>query len=131
MARQWPPYLDPAFKNNRGVWDPDRWHLERKRGETPVQGEARDEAEVRKEGPRKERGGGGLTAGGQEAEDLQQLVLSPQRRSFLSGCTSGGGGATEPEVKLVFDLIKLLAFAEINNPNCSGIIFDLCNCTTR
>ena len=101
------------------MWDPDRWHLERKRGETPVQGEARDEAEVRKEGPRKERGGGGLTAGGQEAEDLQQLVLSPQRRSFLSGCTSGGGGATEPEVKLVFDLIKLLSFAEIHNPNCA------------
>ena len=99
------------------MWDPDRWHLERKRGETPVQGEARDEAEVRKEGPRKERGGGGLTAGGQEAEDLQQLVLSPQRRSFLSGCTSGGGGATEPEVMLALDQIKLYLFTVIHFQN--------------
>ena len=41
LARQWPPYLDPAFKNSRGVWDPDRWHLERKRGETPVAGETK------------------------------------------------------------------------------------------
>jgi len=89
LARQWPPYLDPAFKNARGVWDPDRWHLERKRGETPE--EQKDEGgkenlgDRRKEA-RKERGGGGL--GPQEAEDLQQLVLSPQRRSFLSGCAS-------------------------------------------
>ena len=42
LARQWPPYLDPAFKNARGVWDPDRWHLERKRGETPTGLELKD-----------------------------------------------------------------------------------------
>jgi hypothetical protein len=35
LALQWPPYLDAAYKNGRGVWDPDRWHLDRKRGETP------------------------------------------------------------------------------------------------
>jgi len=100
LARQWPPYLDPAFKNARGVWDPDRWHLERKRGETPVGLERKDgpdsgkEPIKREKEPKKERGGLGA---GQDGEDLQQLVLSPQRRSFLSGCTSGGG---EPEVNL-------------------------------
>lgn len=41
LAKVWPPYLDPAFKNSRGVWDPDRWHLDRKRGETPPQFEER------------------------------------------------------------------------------------------
>ena len=46
LARQWPPYLDPAFKNSRGVWDPDRWHLERKRGETPVAGEIKGDIQA-------------------------------------------------------------------------------------
>ena len=105
LARQWPPYLDPAFKNARGVWDPDRWHLDRKRGETPVGQEVNgpDVVKERKES-RKEKagggGGGGLTVG--DGDDLQQLVLSPQRKSFLSGCNSGagGGGGGEPEVSL-------------------------------
>merc|ERR1719394_724667 len=62
LARQWPPYLDPAFKNSRGVWDPDRWHLERKRGETPVGLERKDGPDTGKEPikrekePKKERG---------------------------------------------------------------------------
>ena len=102
LARQWPPYLDPAFKNSRGVWDPDRWHLERKRGETPIGLEKKDGPDAKenqgkgrdKEG--KKGNGGGL---GPDGEDLQQLVLSPQRRSFLSGCTSGSGPG-EQEVSL-------------------------------
>ena len=94
LARQWPPYLDPAFKNSRGVWDPDRWHLERKRGETPVAGETKDGSDVAKEGKKEKKEKAGL---GAECEDLQQLVLSPQRRSFLGGCSSGAG---ELEVSL-------------------------------
>jgi len=99
LAKKWPPYLDTAFKNQRGVWDPDRWHLDRKRGETPVMGENKD-LDVRDAGGRRDRdfrrgGGGGLD---QEGDDLQQLVLSPQRRSFLGGCSSGGLG--EGEVSL-------------------------------
>ena len=100
LARQWPPYLDPVFKNARGVWDPDRWHLDRKRGETPVSGEPGPDAPVkeRKES-KKEKGGAcaGLTPG--DVDDLQQLVLSPQRKSFLSGCNSGSGSG-DPEVSL-------------------------------
>ena len=35
LSQKWPSYLDEAFKNNRGVWDPDRWHQNKKRGNTP------------------------------------------------------------------------------------------------
>ena len=35
MSQTWPSYLDEAFKNNRGSWDPDRWHQNKKRGSTP------------------------------------------------------------------------------------------------
>ena len=35
MSQKWPSYLDEAFKNNRGTWDPDRWHQNKKRGSTP------------------------------------------------------------------------------------------------
>ena len=35
MSNKWPSYLDEAFKNNRGHWDPDRWHQNKKRGSTP------------------------------------------------------------------------------------------------
>ena len=34
-SNKWPDYLDEAFKNNRGIWDPDRWHQNKKRGSTP------------------------------------------------------------------------------------------------
>ena len=100
LALQWPPYLDQAYKNGRGVWDPDRWHLDRKRGETPeplerLPGRVREVAREAVAGP----GGGG-------DEDLGQLVLSPQRRSFLSGCAAapgepGGEVSLRPEVNLL------------------------------
>jgi len=35
LSNKWPSYLDEAFKNNRGHWDPDRWHQNKKRGSTP------------------------------------------------------------------------------------------------
>ena len=100
LALQWPPYLDQAYKNGRGVWDPDRWHLDRKRGETPeplerLPGRVREVAREAVAGP----GGGG-------DEDLGQLVLSPQRRSFLSGCAAapgepGGEVSLRPEVNIL------------------------------
>jgi len=34
-AKKWPDFLDEDFKNQRGVWDPDRWHQGRRRGLTP------------------------------------------------------------------------------------------------
>lgn len=44
VARRWPDFLELDFKNQRGQWDPDRWHQGRRRGSTPPPGEARDEA---------------------------------------------------------------------------------------
>ena len=35
LSTQWPSYLDEGFKNNRGHWDPDRWHQNKRRGSTP------------------------------------------------------------------------------------------------
>ncbi len=35
FAQTWPSFLDECFKNDRGLWDPDRWHQNRKRGNTP------------------------------------------------------------------------------------------------
>ena len=35
LSQKWPPYLDEGFKNNRGTWDPDRWHQNKRRGSTP------------------------------------------------------------------------------------------------
>ena len=42
LAARWPPYLNPIYRNARGVRDPDRWHLDLKRGETPPVGVADD-----------------------------------------------------------------------------------------
>ena len=102
LAKRWPPYLDPVFKNQRGVWDPDRWHLDRKRGETPVMGslDTKGDLEPREAGGRRDREIRRERVGlEQDGEDLQQLVLSPQRRSFLGGCSSGSG-LGEGEVSL-------------------------------
>lgn len=89
LALQWPPYLDEAYKNNRGVWDPDRWHLDRKRGETP---EMMERLPPRGRGDHRIE----LERGGME-EEGGPLVLSPQRRSFISGCAALPG---EGEVSL-------------------------------
>lgn len=35
VSKAWPSYLDEAFKNNRGTWDPDRWHQNKRKGSTP------------------------------------------------------------------------------------------------
>lgn len=77
LAQIWPPYLDPAYKNNRGVWDPDRWHLDQKRSETPA-GERLKEVERLKDRPNSILGDAGKSD--------EALILSPQRGSFLSGC---------------------------------------------
>jgi hypothetical protein len=42
LSNEWPSYLDEAFKNTRGSWDPDRWHQNRKRGSTPPPDEKKE-----------------------------------------------------------------------------------------
>ncbi|KAJ9587638.1 hypothetical protein L9F63_018932, partial [Diploptera punctata] len=81
LSKKRPEFINPAFLNNRGIWDPDRWHEERKRSETP---------------PEAERGRGDITMdhkrrSGDPRERIRKeqdgIVLSPQRRSFNSGCS--------------------------------------------
>jgi len=74
LAMRWPAYLDPLYKNSRGVWDPDRWHHEQKRSETP------QDEEGKKSRPTSSLGEG-VTKGIEDS-----IILSPQRGSFLSGC---------------------------------------------
>ena len=85
------------FRNNRGVWDPDRWHLDRKRGETPPGGEDVSSGRESGRGARAGRAGGEGGLGGEAGQDLQQLVLSPQRRSFLTGCSADAEVSLRPE----------------------------------
>jgi len=88
LAQIWPPYLDQTYKNMRGYWDPDRWHLEQKRSETPA-GEKGKETEKGKEKEKarmldKDRQAITLTEGGKGVDD--SIILSPQRGSFQLGC---------------------------------------------
>ncbi|KAK7871270.1 hypothetical protein R5R35_007554 [Gryllus longicercus] len=77
-----PGCLDPAFNDSRGVWDPERWHLDCKRSETPPdderggRGDASSESHKRRSGDPRER----------LRKEQEGIVLSPQRRSFNSGC---------------------------------------------
>ena len=106
-AQRWPDYLDAAFANARGNWDPDRWHQNRRRGSTPepeerpVRGaQAIADARVCTNGtsnlymmmcfmsfsfqqPRRDAKD---RLKGELQQDHGGLVLSPQRRSFLGGC---------------------------------------------
>ncbi|PNF25668.1 hypothetical protein B7P43_G00632 [Cryptotermes secundus] len=81
LSKRRPECLDPAFNNSRGVWDPERWHLDRKRSETPPD----DERGVRGDLPmdHKRRPGDPRERIRKEQDGI---VLSPQRRSFNSGC---------------------------------------------
>jgi len=89
LAQIWPPYLDQTYKNLRGYWDPDRWHLEQKRSETPAcdrckpepgeKGKERDKVKVDKD-----RQSNALSSDAKGVDDA--IILSPQRGSFLSGC---------------------------------------------
>lgn len=79
LAKVRPECLDPAFNNARGVWDPELWHLERKRSETPPDDRGiRDPADThkRRSGDPRER----------IRKEQDGIILSPQRRSFNSGC---------------------------------------------
>ena len=35
LSKRWPEFLDEDFKNSRGLWDPDQWHQNRRRGVSP------------------------------------------------------------------------------------------------
>ncbi|KAF2885441.1 hypothetical protein ILUMI_20721 [Ignelater luminosus] len=77
LSQKRPEYLSTVYNNPNGIWDPELWH--RSRSETPSENGIRsDQPDTHKRRPgdpreriRKEQDG---------------IVLSPQRRSFNSGC---------------------------------------------
>jgi len=88
LSQKWPSYLDEAFKNNRGTWDPDRWHQNKKRGSTPPPSDDRNSEKGSKKDENNE-------AGVNKKKDIKDrlfmsetegVVLGPQRRSFITGC---------------------------------------------
>ncbi|CAB0035897.1 unnamed protein product [Trichogramma brassicae] len=83
-----PDCLDSSYFNARGVWDPERWHESRGRNERSVTSSmvslntsgigtiSDDSTKPRRSGDPRER----------IRKEQDGIVLSPQRRSFNSGC---------------------------------------------
>jgi hypothetical protein len=68
----------------RGVWDPERWHSDRKRSDTPPKEERTGRSDQITENHSKRRNNGDPRDRIRKEQD--GIVLSPQRRSFNSGC---------------------------------------------
>ncbi|KAI4454790.1 eukaryotic translation initiation factor 4e transporter [Holotrichia oblita] len=75
-----PEYLDSAYDNNNGIWDPERWHFDRKTSDPSAENGSRgndmDNNHRRRSGDPRDR----------IRKEHDGIVLSPQRRSFNSGC---------------------------------------------
>lgn len=69
--------------SSRGVWDPERWHSGRKRSDTPPKDERTGRGDQVTENHNKRRNGDPRERIRKEQDGI---VLSPQRRSFNSGC---------------------------------------------
>lgn len=68
--------LPSCCRSSQGYWDPERWHHDWKRAETPSDSQPPGEAHKRRSGDPRER----------LRKEQDGIVLSPQRRSFNSGC---------------------------------------------
>lgn len=84
LSKRRPECLDAAYNNSRGVWDPERWHLDRKRSETPPEDERTGRGDQVVENHNNKRRSGDPRERIRKEQD--GIVLSPQRRSFNSGC---------------------------------------------
>ncbi|KAK2585472.1 hypothetical protein KPH14_010130 [Odynerus spinipes] len=83
LSKRRPDFLDTSYNNTRGVWDPERWHSNRKRSDTPPKDERGIRSEPITENHNKRRNGDPRERIRKEQDGI---VLSPQRRSFNSGC---------------------------------------------
>ena len=94
LSKKWPSYLDEAFKNNRGTWDPDRWHQNKRRGSTPPMTEESGKPGREKNTDDKHKKDDGMDGVNKKKDikdrlfmtETEGIVLSPQRRSFTTGC---------------------------------------------
>ncbi|CAL1278183.1 unnamed protein product [Larinioides sclopetarius] len=85
LSKVWPARLDPAYNNATGKWDPERWFMNHRSDRLMPLDEPRSKRErqddgivshKRKSSDPKER----------IKEEKDDIVLSPQRRSFGTGC---------------------------------------------
>ncbi|XP_024222140.1 eukaryotic translation initiation factor 4E transporter-like isoform X10 [Bombus vosnesenskii] len=83
LSKRRPDFLDTSYNNSRGVWDPERWHSDRKRSDTPPKDERTGRGDQVTENHNKRRNGDPRERIRKEQDGI---VLSPQRRSFNSGC---------------------------------------------
>lgn len=96
QGRQRPTCLDPVYNNLSGMWDPERWFLGKRRGSTPPTAEVTETARGKRERldsesdvPQSGPGQGSKRRSGDPRERVsreEEIVLSPQRRSFGTGC---------------------------------------------
>ncbi|XP_031832187.1 uncharacterized protein LOC116426797 isoform X7 [Nomia melanderi] len=83
LSKRRSEFLDSSYNNSSGVWDPLRWHSGRKRSETPPKDERTERGDQVTENHAKRRNGDPRERIRKEQDGI---VLSPQRRSFNSGC---------------------------------------------
>ncbi|KAG8177969.1 hypothetical protein JTE90_012656 [Oedothorax gibbosus] len=86
LSKSWPSCLDPAFNNPTGKWDPERWFMGNRNDRVPPLEDSR---------PKRDRTDEGLVSHSKRKssdpkerikEEKDDIVLSPQRRSFGTGC---------------------------------------------
>ncbi|GIY59188.1 eukaryotic translation initiation factor 4E transporter [Caerostris darwini] len=85
LSKAWPEKLDPAYNNASGKWDPERWFMNHRGDRLMPLEESRS---------KRERQDDGLVSHKRKSSDPKErikeekddIVLSPQRRSFGTGC---------------------------------------------
>ena len=83
MSQTWPSYLDEAFKNNRGSWDPDRWHQNKKRGSTPPPSEGDKISEKGDRTKKDETNEAGINKVGQLTDIVNLKVINLLNFQFI------------------------------------------------
>ncbi|GFS84202.1 eukaryotic translation initiation factor 4E transporter [Nephila pilipes] len=85
LSKTWPSRLDPAYNNATGKWDPERWFMNHRSDRLMPLDEPRSKRERQEDGivSHKRKSSDPKERIKEEKDDI---VLSPQRRSFGTGC---------------------------------------------
>lgn len=84
LSKVWPSRLDPAYNNATGKWDPERWFMNHRSDRLMPLDEPRSKRERQEDGISHKRKSSDPKERIKEEKD--DIVLSPQRRSFGTGC---------------------------------------------
>ncbi|KFM82580.1 Eukaryotic translation initiation factor 4E transporter, partial [Stegodyphus mimosarum] len=85
LSQSWPSCLDPAYNNQTGKWDPERWFMNHRSDRIGSLDETRSKRDRQEDGmlSHKRKSSDPKERIKEEKDDI---VLSPQRRSFGTGC---------------------------------------------